>query len=197
MATVIHQHGRLLALPRQRRAHPARGATELTGCGSTKHGTETHYHRRSSRRLPLHTLDTGAKWLARCPFRRVVPSLPLIYRRVAARILSFIPRQACRRDDVQYRRIVSHGRQEYRKEDPHQILMTPHPLSESLGDQTMAEFTRTGRHVSLPSIPAGTIGTISQSALCRKIGTSPELKTTVMTKHSDPWAGQLTTQSPT
>ena len=70
---------------------------------------------------------------------------------------------------------------------------TSEPTSESLGDQTIGGIHATGTRVTT-SIPAGTMGNDQPISVVSENWYSPELKTTVMTKHSDPWAGQLTTQ---
>jgi hypothetical protein len=67
------------------------------------------------------------------------------------------------------------------------------PSSESLGDQTFGGIHATGTRVTT-SIPAGSMGNDQPISVVSESWYSPELKATVMTKHSDPWAGQLTTQ---
>jgi hypothetical protein len=67
------------------------------------------------------------------------------------------------------------------------------PNSESLGDQTINGIQATGTRITT-TIPAGQMGNELPMNIVSEDWYSPELKATVMTKHSDPWAGQLTTQ---
>jgi len=67
------------------------------------------------------------------------------------------------------------------------------PNSESLGDQMIGGIHATGTKITT-TIPAGQMGNEQPINVVSENWYSPELKATVMTKHSDPWAGQLTTQ---
>jgi len=67
------------------------------------------------------------------------------------------------------------------------------PQSESLGDQTIAGVRATGTKITT-TIPAGKMGNEQPINIVSERWYSPDLQVTVMTKHSDPWAGQLTTQ---
>lgn len=65
--------------------------------------------------------------------------------------------------------------------------------TESLGDQTIAGVRATGTKITT-TIPAGKMGNDQPINIVSERWYSPDLQATVMTKHSDPWAGQLTTQ---
>lgn len=67
------------------------------------------------------------------------------------------------------------------------------PDVEQLGDQTINGIHVTGTRVTT-TIPAGKMGNEQPIKIVSEDWYSPELKETVMTKHSDPWAGELTTQ---
>src|ERR1700687_623810 len=67
------------------------------------------------------------------------------------------------------------------------------PTSESLGDQTFGGIHATGTRVTT-SIPAGTMGNDQPISVVSEDWYSPEVTNTGMTKHREPWAGQLTTQ---
>lgn len=67
------------------------------------------------------------------------------------------------------------------------------PATENLGDQTIAGVHVTGTRVTT-TIPAGTMGNDQPISVVSESWFSPELKTTIMTKHTDPWAGELKTQ---
>jgi hypothetical protein len=67
------------------------------------------------------------------------------------------------------------------------------PATENLGDQTIDGIHATGTRLTT-TIPAGQMGNEQPIKVVSENWYSPELKATVMTKHSDPWAGQLTTQ---
>ncbi|HUO27166.1 MAG TPA: hypothetical protein VMU61_15980 [Candidatus Aquilonibacter sp.] len=69
----------------------------------------------------------------------------------------------------------------------------PAPASENLGDQTIAGVQATGTRITT-TIPAGKMGNEQPINVVSESWYSPELKATVMSKHSDPWAGQLTTE---
>ena len=67
------------------------------------------------------------------------------------------------------------------------------PNVENLGDQTMNGIHATGTRVTT-TIPAGSMGNEQPIVVQSETWSSPELKATVMTKHTDPWAGELKTQ---
>ncbi len=67
------------------------------------------------------------------------------------------------------------------------------PNVENLGDQTIGGIHATGSRVTT-TIPAGSMGNELQILVQSETWSSPELKATVMTKHTDPWAGELKTQ---
>ena len=69
----------------------------------------------------------------------------------------------------------------------------PAPTTESLGDQTIEGIHATGTRMTT-TIPAGQMGNEQPMAVTSERWYSPELKVTVMTKHNDPWAGELKTQ---
>ena len=69
----------------------------------------------------------------------------------------------------------------------------PQPQTESLGDQTIAGVRATGTKITT-TIPAGKMGNEQPMNIVSESWYSQDLKATVMTKHTDPWAGQLTTQ---
>ncbi len=69
----------------------------------------------------------------------------------------------------------------------------PAPAKESLGDQTIEGMHATGTRITT-TIPAGQMGNEQPILITSERWYSPELKATVMTKHSDPWAGELKTQ---
>jgi hypothetical protein len=69
----------------------------------------------------------------------------------------------------------------------------PAPTTENLGDQTINGIHATGTRIST-TIAAGKMGNESPIHVTSEHWYSPELKATVMTKHSDPWAGELKTQ---
>jgi hypothetical protein len=69
----------------------------------------------------------------------------------------------------------------------------PAPTRESLGDQTIEGLRATGSRITT-TIPAGRMGNEQPIAIISERWYSPELKATVMTKHTDPWAGELKTQ---
>lgn len=66
------------------------------------------------------------------------------------------------------------------------------PTTENLGDQTINGIRATGTRVTT-TIPAGQMGNEQPINVVSENWYSQDLKATVMTKHSDPWAGQLTT----
>ena len=67
------------------------------------------------------------------------------------------------------------------------------PTTEQLGDQTIEGVHATGTRVTT-TIPAGKMGNEQPITVTSERWYSPELKVTVMTKHNDPWAGELKTQ---
>ncbi len=69
----------------------------------------------------------------------------------------------------------------------------PAPTTESLGDQSINGIHATGTRITT-TIPAGKMGNEQPIQVTSERWYSPELKATVMTKHSDPWAGELKTQ---
>ena len=74
-----------------------------------------------------------------------------------------------------------------------QVADGPAPQSEDLGDQTINGIHATGTRVTT-TIAAGKIGNDQPINVTSERWYSPELKATVMTKHSDPWAGELKTE---
>lgn len=69
----------------------------------------------------------------------------------------------------------------------------PASASENLGDQTFDGIHATGTRVST-TIPAGKMGNEQPIIVTSERWYSPELKATIMTKHNDPWAGEMKTQ---
>jgi hypothetical protein len=69
----------------------------------------------------------------------------------------------------------------------------PAPVTENLGDQTIDGIHATGTRITT-TIPAGRMGNDQPITVTSERWFSPELKITVMTKHNDPWAGELKTQ---
>jgi hypothetical protein len=67
------------------------------------------------------------------------------------------------------------------------------PNLENLGDQTIGGIHATGTRMTT-TIPAGSMGNEQPILVQSETWSSPELKATVMTKHTDPWAGELKTQ---
>jgi hypothetical protein len=67
------------------------------------------------------------------------------------------------------------------------------PNVENLGDQTINGIHATGTRVTT-TIPAGSMGNEQAILVQSETWSSPELKATVMTRHTDPWAGELKTQ---
>lgn len=67
------------------------------------------------------------------------------------------------------------------------------PNVENLGDQTINGIHASGTRVTT-TIPAGSMGNEQPILVQSETWSSPELKATVMTKHTDPWAGELKTQ---
>ncbi|MBV8051236.1 MAG: hypothetical protein JOZ80_08620 [Acidobacteriaceae bacterium] len=69
----------------------------------------------------------------------------------------------------------------------------PDSTTENLGDQTIDGIHATGTRVTT-TIAAGKMGNEQPMLITSERWYSPELKATVMTKHNDPWAGELKTQ---
>lgn len=69
----------------------------------------------------------------------------------------------------------------------------PAPTTENLGDQTIEGIHATGTRMTT-TIPAGQMGNEQPMLVTSERWYSPDLKATVMTKHTDPWAGELKTQ---
>ena len=74
-----------------------------------------------------------------------------------------------------------------------QFADEPAPTTEELGDQTIDGIHATGTRMTT-TIPAGRMGNEQPILVTSERWYSPELKATIMTKHSDPWAGELKTQ---
>jgi hypothetical protein len=69
----------------------------------------------------------------------------------------------------------------------------PAPTTESLGDQTINGIHATGTRITT-TIPSGKMGNDKPIVVTSERFYSSDLKATVMTKHDDPWAGELETQ---
>jgi hypothetical protein len=69
----------------------------------------------------------------------------------------------------------------------------PAPSTENLGDQTINGIHATGTRITT-TIPSGKMGNDKPIVVTSERWYSPDLKATVMTKHDDPWAGELETQ---
>lgn len=69
----------------------------------------------------------------------------------------------------------------------------PVPSTENLGDQTIDGIHATGTRITT-TIPSGKMGNEQPILVTSERWYSPELKATIMTKHNDPWAGELKTQ---
>jgi len=69
----------------------------------------------------------------------------------------------------------------------------PPPASEDLGDQTINGIHATGTRVTT-TIPSGKMGNDKPIVVTSERWYSADLKATVMTKHDDPWAGNLKTE---
>ncbi|MFZ0732222.1 MAG: hypothetical protein WAM79_07860 [Candidatus Sulfotelmatobacter sp.] len=67
------------------------------------------------------------------------------------------------------------------------------PATENLGDQTINGIHATGTRVTT-TIPAGKMGNEKPIVVTSERWYSPELQATVMTKHNDPWSGELKTE---
>ena len=68
----------------------------------------------------------------------------------------------------------------------------PSPTTKNLGDQMIDGIHATGTSMTT-TIPAGRMGNEQPILVTSERWYSPELKATVMTKHNDPWAGELKT----
>ena len=79
----------------------------------------------------------------------------------------------------------------YRKEG--QDSNEPPPTTENLGNQTINGIHATGTRIST-TIPSGKMGNDKPIVVTSERWYSPDLKATVMTKHNDPWAGELVMQ---
>lgn len=64
------------------------------------------------------------------------------------------------------------------------------PAKENLGDQTINGIHATGSRVTT-TIPAGKMGNEKPIVVTSERWYSPELQATIMTKHDDPWSGEL------
>ena len=69
----------------------------------------------------------------------------------------------------------------------------PAPATENLADQTINGIHATGTRITT-TIPSGKMGNDKPIVVTSERWYSPDLKATVMTKHDDPWAGELETQ---
>ena len=69
----------------------------------------------------------------------------------------------------------------------------PPAATESLGDQMVEGVHATGTRITT-TIAAGKMGNEQPILVTSERWYSPELKATVMTKHNDPWSGELKTQ---
>ncbi len=69
----------------------------------------------------------------------------------------------------------------------------PAPASENLGDQTINGMHASGTRMTT-TIPTGQMGNDKPISVISERWYSPDLKTTIMTKHTDPWAGEIKTE---
>jgi hypothetical protein len=67
------------------------------------------------------------------------------------------------------------------------------PITETLGDQDIGGVHATGTRMTT-TIPSGSLGNEQPILVTSETWYSPELKATVMTKHNEPWVGELKTQ---
>lgn len=67
------------------------------------------------------------------------------------------------------------------------------PTTQNLGDQTIHGVHATGTRITT-TIPSGKMGNDKPISVTSEQWYSSELKATVMTKHDDPWAGELKTE---
>jgi hypothetical protein len=76
---------------------------------------------------------------------------------------------------------------------PGQDSDEPTPATENLGDQTINGIHATGTRMTT-TIPSGKMGNDKPIVVTSERWYSSDLKATVMTKHDDPWAGELKTE---
>ncbi len=69
----------------------------------------------------------------------------------------------------------------------------PAPTIQNLGDQTINGIHASGTRITT-TIPSGKMGNDKPISVTSEQWYSSELKATVMTKHNDPWAGELKTE---
>jgi len=69
----------------------------------------------------------------------------------------------------------------------------PSPIAENLADQMINGIHATGTRITT-TIPSGKMGNDKPIVVTSERWYSPDLKATVMTKHDEPWAGELETQ---
>lgn len=69
----------------------------------------------------------------------------------------------------------------------------PAPTTEALGDETINGLRASGTRMTT-TIPSGKMGNEMPISVTSERWYSPDLKATVMTKHNDPWAGELKTE---
>jgi hypothetical protein len=69
----------------------------------------------------------------------------------------------------------------------------PAPATENLGDQNINGVNATGTRITT-TIPSGKMGNDKPIIVTSERWYSADLKATVMTKHDDPWAGELKTE---
>ncbi len=69
----------------------------------------------------------------------------------------------------------------------------PAPSTENLGDQMIDGIHATGTRMTT-TIPSGKMGNDQPIEVTSERWYSPELKAVVMTRHNDPWAGELNTE---
>jgi hypothetical protein len=69
----------------------------------------------------------------------------------------------------------------------------PAPATENLGDQTINGIQATGMRMTT-TIPSGKMGNDKPITVTSERWYSSDLRATVMTKHTDPWAGELKTE---
>ena len=67
------------------------------------------------------------------------------------------------------------------------------PTTQNLGDQTINGIRASGTRITT-TIPSGKMGNDKPISVTSEQWYSSELKATVMTKHNDPWAGELKTE---
>jgi hypothetical protein len=67
------------------------------------------------------------------------------------------------------------------------------PTTQNLGDQTINGIHATGTRITT-TIPSGKMGNDKPISVSSEQWYSSELRATVMTKHDDPWAGELKTE---